>query len=144
MFTLADTTLVPMVSSNEPTSTSDNPSSKPSTVTKRSGPLAFTQSFGRNTSQFVNKWAVHPILQLQDCIPSFPSTSLKPCIFNHLPIPFYPLPTSFPDKQSPFRNDLTISKPYIQECIPLASKLRNASNKFTNEPLKTTTSNGVT
>jgi hypothetical protein len=135
---------MPMVLSNEPTSTSDNLSSKQSTETKLSGPLVFTQSFGQSESQFVSEWAVRPILQLQDRIPSFLLTSLKPRIFNHLLILFYPLPTSFPDEQSPYRNDLTISKPYIQESILLVSKLQNASNKFTNELLKTTTSNGVT
>jgi hypothetical protein len=135
---------VPMVSSNEPTSTSDNPSSKPSTVTKRSGLSAFTQSFGQNMSQFVNEWAVHPISQLQDRIPSFLLTSLKPHISNHLPIPFSPPPTLFPDEQSPYRNDPTTSKSYIRKSTPLVSKLRSDLNKYINEQSKTTTSNEVT
>jgi hypothetical protein len=135
---------VPTASSNAPTSTSDSPFSKQSTVTKQSGPSAFTQSFGWNTSQFVNEWAVRPISQLQDHIPSFLLTSLKPRIFNHLPIPFSPPLTSFPDKQSPYRNNLTTSKTYIQKSTPLVLKLRSDLNKYINEQSKTTTSNEVT
>jgi hypothetical protein len=135
---------VPMVLLNDPTSMSDNPSSKPSMVTKQSGPLAFTQSFGQNASQFINEWAVHPILQLQNRIPSFPSTSPKPCISNHLLIPFSPPPTLFPTMRLLYRNDLTTLKPYIRKSIQLISKPRNASNKFTNELLKTTTLHEVT
>jgi hypothetical protein len=135
---------VPTVSLNEPTSTSNNPSSKPSTETKLSGPLVFTQSFGWNVSQFVNEWAVRPISQLQDRILSFPSTSPKPRIFNHLLILFYPLLTSFPDEQSPYRNDPMTSKSYIRKSTPPISKLQSDLNKYINEQSKTTTSNEVT
>jgi hypothetical protein len=135
---------MPMVLLNEPTLTSDNPSSKQSTVTKLSGLSAFTQSFGQNASQFVNEWAVCPISQLQDRIPSFPSTSPKPHISNHLLIPFSPPPTSFPDKQSPYRNDPTTLKTYILKSTPLVLKLQSDLNKYINEQSKTTTLNKVT
>jgi hypothetical protein len=133
-----------MALSNAPTLMSNNHCSKPSTVTKQNGLSAFTQSFGQNTSQFVSEWAVHPILQLLDRIPSFPLTSPKPCISNHLLIPFsHPL-TSFPNEQSPYRNDPMTSKTYIQKSTPLVSKLRSDLNKYINKQSKTTTSNKVT
>jgi hypothetical protein len=113
IFTSVDTTLVPMALLKEPTLTSDNPSSKPLTVIKLSGPLVFIQSFGQSVSQFISEWAVCPISQLQDHIPSFLLTSPKLHISNHLLIPSSPPPTSFPDKQSPYRNNLITLKHYI-------------------------------
>jgi hypothetical protein len=134
---------MPMALSNKPTSTSDNPSSKTLMVTKLSGLLAITQSFGQNMSQFVSEWAVCPISLLQDCIPSFPLTSPKPCISNHFLIPFSPPQTSFSNEQSPYRNNLMTSKPSTQKSILLIWKLQSDLNMPTNKPSKTITLNEV-